>query len=140
ALPRTLRDAKAELEDLAAVPVRWFRPPYGAQDGGTWRAVRGADLTPVLWSLDCQDWVTLPLEDHLASLRTGQLAGSVVLLHDGYADGADGVDDGPPPDLDRLALTSAVLAEVRAAGLSPQSLGDALSTTRPVRRPWFDEG
>jgi peptidoglycan/xylan/chitin deacetylase (PgdA/CDA1 family) len=140
ALPRTLRHAKAELEDLASVPVRWFRPPYGAQDAVTWRAVREAGMTPVLWSLDCQDWLTLPLEDHLASLRTGRLAGSVVLLHDGFADAGDGVDDGPPPVLDRPALTSAVLGEIRAAGLTARSLGAALPTTRAVYLPWFDEG
>ncbi len=140
ALPRILREAKDELEGLASVPVRWFRPPYGAQDAGTWHAVREAGLTPVLWTLDCQDWLTRPLEDQLANVRTAPLAGSIVLLHDGYADADDGVDDGPPPVLDRPALTSAVLTEVRAAGLEARSLGNALVSTRPTWRPWFDEG
>ncbi len=139
-LPHLLRDAKAELEDLASVPVRWFRPPYGAQDAGTWRAARESDLTPVLWTLECQDWLTLPLEDQLASVHTGPLAGSIVLMHDGYADAADGVDDGPPPVLDRPALTAAVLTEVHAAGLRPRSLGEALASSQPTWRPWFDEG
>ena len=139
-LPGLLRDAKAELEDLAGVPVRWFRPPYGAQDAVTWHAVREADLTPVLWSVDCQDWLTLPLESHLLGLRNRPLAGSVVLLHDGFADAGDGVDDGPPPALDRPALTSAVLDEIRAAGLRPRGLGDALVTAPATWRPWFDDG
>jgi peptidoglycan/xylan/chitin deacetylase (PgdA/CDA1 family) len=140
ALPGVLRDARSELEDLAGVPVRWFRPPYGAQDATTWRAVREADLTPVLWSVDCRDWLTLPLADHLHDLRARPLAGSVVLLHDGFADAGDGVDDGPPPVLDRVALTSAVLGEIRDASLQARSLGDALGSAGAISRPWFDAG
>jgi peptidoglycan/xylan/chitin deacetylase (PgdA/CDA1 family) len=139
-LPEVMRDARAELEDLASVEVRWFRPPYGAQDAATWRAVRAADLTPVMWSVHCQDWLTVPLEDRLHDLRRGPLAGSIVLLHDGFADTGDGVDDGPPPQVDRPALTTAVLDEIRAAGLRPESLGAALGTAGPSWRVWFDEG
>ena len=53
---------------------------------------------------------------------------AVVLLHDGFADDRDGVDDGPPPSLDRIALTRGVLDEIAAAGLTGCSLG------RPSRR------
>jgi peptidoglycan/xylan/chitin deacetylase (PgdA/CDA1 family) len=139
-LPRILRDAKAELEDLASVPVRWFRPPYGAQNADTWRAVREADLTPVLWSVHCQDWLTLTMEDHLEDIRGGALAGHIVLLHDGFADAGDGVDDGPPPVLDHPALTLAILSEVGVGGLRPESLGAALASGRAIWRPWFDDG
>jgi len=139
-LPTILRSARTELEDLASVPVRWFRPPYGAQDAATWRAVRAADLTPVLWSLHCSDWLDVPLDERLGELRTGPLAGGVVLLHDGFADAGDGVDDGPAPALDHCALTSAVLGEVGAQGLVARSLGAALETSTAVRRPWFDVG
>ena len=139
-LPGVLRDARSELEDLAAVPIRWFRPPYGAQNAVTWGAVRAVDLTPVLWSVHCSDWLDLPLDDRLRALRAGPVAGSIVLLHDGFADASDGVADGQPPDLDRCALTAAILAEVRESGLLAQSLGTSLATSAAVRRPWFDEG
>lgn len=139
-LPGVLRDARSELEDLTSLRVRWFRPPYGAQDAATWRSVREADLTPVLWSLDCRDWMALAFEEHLNELRNRPLAGSIILLHDGFADAGDGVDDGPPPVLDRPALTSAIIREIHVAGLEPQSLGRALETTDPRWRPWFDEG
>ena len=117
-----------------------FRPPYGAQDAAVWRAVRAADLTPVLWSLHCADWVDVPLDERLTELRSGPLDGAVVLLHDGFADADDGVDDGPPPAFDRCAVTSAVLAEIATAGLAARSLGAALETSTAVWRPWFDEG
>lgn len=139
-LPGILGDARSELEDLASVPIRWFRPPYGAQDAATWRAARAAELTPVLWSHHCSDWLDLPLHERLTELRTRPLAGSIVLLHDGFAGADDGVDDGPPPALDRGALTSAVLREIEAGGLVARSLGAALETSTAVWRPWFDEG
>jgi peptidoglycan/xylan/chitin deacetylase (PgdA/CDA1 family) len=139
-LPTRFRDAKAELEDLAAVPLRWSRPPYGAQDLASWRATRDVGLEPVLWSVACQDWETHPAEEYLAELRATDPAGSVVLLHDGYADQRDGVDDGPAPILDRIALTRAVLDELAGAGTTVSSLGRALDTGEPDRRPWFSTG
>jgi len=139
-VPALLSEARRALEDLASVPIRWFRPPYGAQDAATWRAARAADLTPVLWSVHCSDWTELPLAERLHGLRAAPLAGQIVLLHDGFADAADGVDDGPPPVLDRCELSSAVLREVGAAGCRARSLGSALETAAAVRRPWFDAG
>jgi peptidoglycan/xylan/chitin deacetylase (PgdA/CDA1 family) len=133
------RDAKAELEDLAGVPVRWSRPPYGAQDRASWRGARDAGLTPVLWSVTCRDWETHPPEDYLAGLRASDPAGSIVLMHDGFADERDRVDDGPPPVLDRIALTLGVLDVVAMAGLSGRSLGSALEVTDPEHAPWLEE-
>jgi peptidoglycan/xylan/chitin deacetylase (PgdA/CDA1 family) len=138
-LPRRFRDAKAELEDLAGVPVRWSRPPYGAQQLAAWRAARDASLRPVLWSITCQDWETHPSERYLTELRATDPAGRVILLHDGFADERDGVDDGPAPDLDRIDLTRQVLDETGAAGLVVRSLGDALASAEPALRPWLDE-
>jgi peptidoglycan/xylan/chitin deacetylase (PgdA/CDA1 family) len=138
-LPGRFRDAKAELEDLVGVPVRWSRPPYGAQDPASWRAALAADLTPVLWSVDCLDWETHSLDDHLAKLRSTDPASSIVLLHDGFADARDGVDDGPAPELDRIALTRGVLDELAANGLTGSSLDLALAASPPVTRPWLEE-
>jgi peptidoglycan/xylan/chitin deacetylase (PgdA/CDA1 family) len=141
--PETLagrfRDAKAELEDVTGVEIRWSRPPYGAQDRDAWRAAREAGLTPVMWSITCHDWQTRQPDEYLADLRAADPDGGVLLLHDGYADGRDGVDDGPPPELDRIALSRGVLAELDTAGLAAVSLGSALESVESVRRPWLVE-
>jgi len=137
---KRFRDAKAELEDLAGIGVRWSRPPYGAQNRASWRGARKAGLQPVLWSIACLDWETHPPEEYLAEIRaTDDPAGRVILLHDGYADERDGVDDGPPPDLDRIDLTRGVLRELAEAGLTGCSLGRALDSGEAAHRPWLDE-
>lgn len=136
--PTRFREAKAELEDVAGVAIRWSRPPYGAQDVASWRAARDAGLQPVLWSLSCLDWETHPPDDYVAELRTTDPTGAIVLLHDGFADERDGVDDGPPPTLDRIALTRSVLDELSAHDLPGRSLGEALDHADPTYRPWLE--
>ena len=132
-------DARSELEDLAGVPIKWFRPPYGSQNGPTWQAVISAGLTPVLWSIDCNDWRTQSLDEYLAPVRQPSLQGGIVLMHDGFADGSDGVDDGPPPSVDKAQLTRSVLDEAELRGLSAQSLCNALETAEPAWQIWLDE-
>jgi peptidoglycan/xylan/chitin deacetylase (PgdA/CDA1 family) len=138
-LPR-FRDGRRELEDLVGQRVRWSRPPYGAQNVVAWQAARTAGLTPVLWTAHCRDWEDLPQEDYLADARAIEPEGCVLLLHDGFADERDGVDDGPPPPrLHRIALTQAVLARVDDSGLAVTSLGRALEHEETVERPWLQE-
>ena len=136
-LPAVLTAARSELEDLAGVAVRWFRPPYGSQSPATWQAVVSAGLTPVLWSVDCNDWRTQTLDEYLAPVRQSSLQGGIVLLHDGFADTLDGVDDGPPPRVDKGQLTRFVLAEARTRGLSVHSVGNALESAEPAWETWL---
>jgi peptidoglycan/xylan/chitin deacetylase (PgdA/CDA1 family) len=138
-MPSRFRDAKAELEDLAAVPVRWSRPPYGAQGRDSWRGARTAGLMPVLWNVTCRDWEDLAQDEYLAELRATDPAGCILLLHDGFADGRDGVDDGAPPLLDRVVLTRGVLDLVASAGLTGRSLGSALEHASPEHALWLEE-
>ena len=138
-VPAILRDARAELEDVAGVPITWFRPPYGSQSRATWQAVRSAGLTPVLWSIDCNDWRTQSLDEYLAPVRQPSLPGGIVLMHDGFADALDGVEDGAPPRLDKPRLTRSVLDEAEQRGLAVQSVGDALEKAAPAWRIWLDE-
>lgn len=133
----SVRRGKEELEDLTGVPVRWFRPPYGAQGARAWLAVRKAGLEPVLWNRSTRDSVDLPDEARVSSATAGAVRGDILLAHDGYASLQDGVDDGPPPDLDRPALLEKVLAEYRRRGLQGCSLDNTLSTGQLVRRAWF---
>lgn len=133
--------ARAELEVLTGEPVRWFRPPYGAQTLPTWLAVRRTGLVPVLWGPTTWDWRDVGQDERVRKAQVGARAGAVVLAHDAFAGAADGaVDDGQglvEPDVDRYDLVDRVLTAYAADGLRGRSLGDALARGRPVRSVRF---
>ncbi|WP_085369087.1 polysaccharide deacetylase family protein [Leifsonia sp. NCR5] len=131
-----MRDSRSELEDAAGVPVRWFRPPYGAQNMRIWRATRAAGMTPVLWGPTLADWRTTSTEERLRLAVQGE-RGAIILGHDGFADAVDGVDDGPAPELDKGRLVSAVAAGYADKGLSLRSLGEVAASGRLVREARF---
>jgi peptidoglycan/xylan/chitin deacetylase (PgdA/CDA1 family) len=133
---RRTRDGRRELEDLAGRAVRWFRPPYGAQHVSTWAAIRSVGLESVVWSNDVADWQDDPV-DAIAARSAAVGTGSVLLMHDGYADAFDGVDDGPAPGFDRGELSRRVLGSLRERGLATSSLRDALAGGSAVRGAWF---
>jgi peptidoglycan/xylan/chitin deacetylase (PgdA/CDA1 family) len=133
---RRTRDGRRELEDLTGQQVRWFRPPYGAQHPSTWAAIRSTGLTSVVWSDEVADWQDGTV-DEIAARAASVRSGSVVLLHDGYADGFDGVDDGPAPTFDRGELTRRILGELDDRGLATASLRDVLTEGKAVRGAWF---
>jgi peptidoglycan/xylan/chitin deacetylase (PgdA/CDA1 family) len=124
-LPALMNDGRRELEDVSGVEVEWFRPPYGAQSRASWKATRDAGMTPVMWSVACRDWLTLTPDEYTEALRESPLDGELLLLHDGFADQCDGVDDGVPPRLDRVRLLRSVLELSADAGVRCRSLSDA---------------
>ena len=133
--------AAHELEALTGRPVRWFRPPYGAQTPLTWLAVRRAGLVPVLWGPTTWDWRDVPQDERVGKALEGARAGAVVLAHDAFAGADDGaVDDGRglrAPAVDRGDLVHRVLEAYAAAGWRGRSLGDALRHGRTVRVAHF---
>lgn len=135
-----LRRGKGELEEKVGRPVRWFRPPYGDQSPGTWRAIRRAGLESVIWSSTSWDWnpdVDNDAREHMAAMSLR--AGTIILLHDGHAGAAEFADDGPEPQLDRYDLSSRLLRLVARNGWVGRSLGDALTGGASlVTRPHFN--
>lgn len=129
--------AARELEVLTGVPVRWFRPPYGAQTPRSWLATRRAGLVPVLWGPTTWDWRDLPQSDRVRKAQEGARAGAVVLAHDAFAGAGDGApDDGSglvEPDIDRFDLVDRVLTAYAAKGLRARSLRDTLKRGSPMQ-------
>lgn len=136
AVRRRTLDGRRELEDLAGQRIRWFRPPYGAQRPGTWAAIRSTGLTPVVWSDEVADWQDDPPEQ-IAARAESVRSGSVVLMHDGYADESDGVNDGPAPTFDRGEVARRIIDGLGERGIATASLGDALADGKAVRGAWF---
>jgi peptidoglycan/xylan/chitin deacetylase (PgdA/CDA1 family) len=78
-----LRRARATIEDVAGVRVRWFRPPYGAVSTATLVAIRKSGLQMVLWTTWGLDWQPRATGRTVAAnvARTFR-PGATVLLHD----------------------------------------------------------
>ncbi len=131
-----MRDARAELEDTSGVPVRWFRPPYGAQSLRSWRAAKAAGLDPVLWGPTFADWREAP-EDERRRLALAGDRGAIILAHDGHADATDGVVDEPLAALDRGALLRDVASGYAERRLTLVSLGAASVSGTLVREARF---
>lgn len=135
-----LRRGKAELEDVIGRQVRWFRPPYGDQSIGAWRAIKRTGMESVIWSSTSWDWnpdVDNDTRVHTASMSLRE--GAIILLHDGHAGAAELADDGPEPRLDRYDLSNRLLSVCAERGWSGRSLGDALAAGATlVTRPHFN--
>lgn len=129
-----LRDARAELEDIAGVPVRWFRPPHGAQSPRSRLAASAAGLTTVLWSGTTWDWKDVSHEERVARAMRDAVPGAILLAHDGAADASDLATEEAVSGVDKVALLSEVLTGLEERGLSAVSLGTALTAGTPVRR------
>jgi peptidoglycan/xylan/chitin deacetylase (PgdA/CDA1 family) len=77
------------LEQIASVPIRYFRPPFGARRPEVLRESRRLGMVPVLWNAMTSDWKN-PSADAIASRliraidrlqRNGRAAN--IVLHDG---------------------------------------------------------
>lgn len=81
-----LNAAAAELAEIAGRPVRYFRPPYGAQTVSTFLGERDAGLETVMWDVDSFDWSGLEETEVASGVITRVAPGSIVLLHDILSD------------------------------------------------------
>jgi peptidoglycan/xylan/chitin deacetylase (PgdA/CDA1 family) len=128
---------KRRLEDELGKPIRWFRPPYGAQTPATWLAIRRAGLEPVLWGPTAWDWLDAPVAELAERAMERMSQGSILLAHDGYASDPDEPSGRPAPGFDRGELTTLVLEALSGRGLSGVSLADALREGVADRWAWF---
>lgn len=134
---RRTKEARAELEDLVGLPIRWFRPPYGHQSFASFVGVRRAGLHPVLWTGTALDGRHASSAERLASALRVAESGSILLAHDGRANREDGVDDDEIPAIDRGELVQRILRAYAARGLRGLSLARALEDAPALRGYWF---
>jgi peptidoglycan/xylan/chitin deacetylase (PgdA/CDA1 family) len=135
---RRVGAGKVELEERAGVQVRWFRPPYGAQNLAVWRAARSAQMQSVFWGPSLWDWKDTTDAARTAKSLQALAAGAIVLAHDGIAGPADAAEEGEPVlPLDRSAWWDAALTRYAAEGLAARSLGEVVDQGRTVRAARF---
>lgn len=126
-------DARRRVEAVAGVPVRLFRPPYGAHTVGALRGWRRLGLDVVIWSGWAHDWVDGTVEAVAGRARRAVHPGGILLLHDTRADPETlGVGE-HLPRFDRAAVSARLIDGLAAEGWTFETTGDLLRTRPRVR-------
>ena len=114
-------------------PLRWFRPPFGAQDRAIRQVLLDLGMESVVWGPTAFDWEEGTPEEVAARGLADLAPGAVLLLHDGLS-----LPPGQePPGFDRGEAHSLLLDRLVAQGWTGRSVGD-LVTRHPMRRTvWF---
>ncbi len=74
------------IQQTIGVQPTLFRPPYGAINDSVKAQAAQMNLTPILWSIDTEDW-TRPGSDAIVNAVLSQVGnGDVILMHDGGGD------------------------------------------------------
>jgi peptidoglycan-N-acetylglucosamine deacetylase len=121
-LERGLRDARAEIEDLAGVPLRTLRSPFGAVSLSTLRFASRSGMRVVGWSRWGRDWERRATPAAIARrVAGGAGGGDILLLHDSDAYSA-------PGSWRRTAAALPEVAELLATrGLRATTVGEVLA-------------
>ena len=128
---------KAVLEDVSGQEIRWFRSPHGAQNVGTYRAIRKAGLHSVVWTAAGEDWVAQDASEVSPRLMKSTRGGGIVLLHDALA-GDPRLPEEPDPLRDvRGEITTYVLSDLAERGLTGTAVGSLVEAGAPHRTAWF---
>lgn len=132
-----LTEGRSTLESLVGLPVRWFRPPFGAQSLRTFRAARRVGLDVVVWQTDSGDWRPgSPAEvasRGLARLRRG----GILLLHERLDDVTRPAAFGPGQPGWHAAVAQQILTGLDRQGWQADSVGGLLAGRRAHRTAWF---
>lgn len=130
---RRVRAARDVLERVTDRPIRFFRPPFGAQSLTTYLVVRACGLDVVVWGPYAEDWVESSPETVAARGLAALNGGDVLLLHDGLV----GPPGEPVPTFDRVRAFELILDGMAARGLTPTTVGQLIGAHKPRRTAWF---
>lgn len=132
------RDAVAEIaaardavQQIADVPVRFFRPPYGAHTPAMLLGWRRLELDVVIWSGWSADWQDDPAAEVAARARSAVHPGGILLMHDTRADPDTLAPGERMPTFDRAEVTGLLLDQLD--GWRPGTVGDLLARHPRVR-------
>lgn len=78
--------------ELQQQVVPCLRPPYGAVNANVWTFAYRIPYDISMWTLDTNDWQSIPAEYILEDVLENAEPGSVVLMHDGGNDRSETVE------------------------------------------------
>jgi peptidoglycan/xylan/chitin deacetylase (PgdA/CDA1 family) len=132
---RHIREGVTRLSKLTGRPVRFFRPPYGAQNLSSFWAVRREGMESVVWSADCDDWSERPEVVISERAISAAAPGALLLLHDALA--GNPLDPASHPTLDRRRLVELIVDGLASQGFRSVSLSELLRLGEVHRTLWF---
>jgi peptidoglycan/xylan/chitin deacetylase (PgdA/CDA1 family) len=69
------------IEQITGEAVQYIRPPYGSYSN---KLLMRINMTPVMWSIDPEDWNTKDVNKVVKSVVENVKGGDIILLHDIY--------------------------------------------------------
>ncbi len=69
------------IKSITGEDVKYIRPPFGKYNN---RLIYDVNMTPVLWSIDTDDWKTTDVAQVVNSVVNNAGCGDIILLHDIY--------------------------------------------------------
>lgn len=107
-----LAAAKQAIASAAHVPVRLFRPPYGAYDARVLALARSLGMVTVLWSIDTRDSEGAPWNEIIANVEHNVRPGSIILMHENRGQTIEALKFGILPYLKRRGLHAVTVPEL----------------------------
>lgn len=133
AAARRIRAARREVQRIAGVRIRLYRPPYGHHTLAQALAIRALGLRLIIWSGDADDWLDDAETAIAARAVDGVFPGAILLLHDDRGD-LDRLRPGErAPAFDRAEVARQVIDGVRRRGYRLATVGDLLAGYPEVR-------
>jgi peptidoglycan-N-acetylglucosamine deacetylase len=117
--PKRLREeliqAQAAIEKASGVAPKFYRPPVGLTNPGTFRVAKALGLRVIGWNVRSLDTMTANPAKIVARIERGLKPGAIVLLHDGNI-----------PAEKLLATVKSLLDRLRALGYQVVRLDELL--------------
>jgi peptidoglycan/xylan/chitin deacetylase (PgdA/CDA1 family) len=134
-MPAVRERMTAALRSLQAfgAPIRFFRPPFGAQNLAIYRLARSKGMQVVTWGPIAEDWVEQPPARAADRALSEMKGGEILLLHDGV----EMPEGEAPPTFDRVKMVELMLDGMAARKLVPTSVGGMVDASGARLSPWF---
>jgi peptidoglycan/xylan/chitin deacetylase (PgdA/CDA1 family) len=137
--------ARRSVENIAAIPITLYRPPYGQNTFRQAAGIRRQGLENVAWSSDAVDWIHDNEYSIAGRAIGGVFPGAIILLHDNRGD-PESIGPGEElPRFDRSTVVRLLLAELDRRGYRTLTVDDlrtrftrvrsAAIRTRPAESP-----
>lgn len=110
-------DTEQLITNITGIPVRMYRPPYGAINDATLHAI---DQSAVMWTVDTLDWKDPGVDELLRRSADAAGPGDIILFHDTHPDS--------------VSAASPLIQRLRDRGFTPVTVSGLFGGNVPNRK------